>query len=362
MTIMTLWMPILVSAIVSFMAGSVIWMFMPWHKTDWSKIPDEEAVRGALKGTAGVHYRRSYGVAEDGPQARDDVWLQRARLAGLMRIAVVSILSILLVALAVQAEDATTDPGNTVVLQLDDGPIVIELNPRFAPATSAQFKRLVRDGFYDGLSFYRVIDGFVAQAGDGSDMAEDPNAEPSIKAEFDLDGSDDLPFVVVQAPDLFAPETGFVDGFPAARDLDADKIWLTHCPGAVGMARNDDPDSGSTDFYIVIGQAPRYLDRNITVFGRVVFGMDVAQRILRGPPEEGGMIDDATESTLIRSAQLMSDLPADERLTVAVADTSSQEFESMLDGRRQRTAEWFISTPPAALDVCQVPNQGHLQR
>jgi peptidylprolyl isomerase len=225
-----------------------------------------------------------------------------------------------------------------------------------------QFKRLVREGFYDGLGFYRVIDGFVAQGGDGSDMAEDPNAEPPIKAEFDLDWSDELPFVAVQAPDLFAPETGFVDGFPAARDLDADKVWLTHCPGAVGMARNNDPDSGSTDFYIVIGQAPRYLDRNITVFGRVVYGMNTAQRILRGPPEEGGMIADAADSTIIRSANVMSDLPADERLMVLVTNTNSEEFASMVESRRHRTSEWFLSTPPAVLDVCQVPNSGTLQR
>ena len=279
-----------------------------------------------------------------------------------MRTAVGSILGILLIGLAAQADANTSDLENTVVLQLDDGPIVIELNPTFAPATSVQFKRLVREGFYDGLGFYRVIDGFVAQGGDGSDMAEDPNAEPPIKAEFDLDWSDELPFVAVQAPDLFAPETGFVDGFPAARDLDADKVWLTHCPGAVGMARNNDPDSGSTDFYVVIGQAPRYLDRNITVFGRVVYGMDTAQRILRGPPEEGGMIADAADSTIIRSAKVMSDLPADERLMVLVTNTNSEEFASMVESRRNRTSEWFLSTPPAVLDVCQVPNSGTLQR
>ena len=271
-------------------------------------------------------------------------------------------LSLLLLGLAAQANDKATDPDNTIVLQLDDGPIVIELNPRFAPATSAQFKHLVREGFYDGLSFYRVIDGFVAQGGDGSDMAESPNAQPSVTAEFELDWSDELPFVAVQAPDLFAPETGFVDGFPAARDLGTKKVWLTHCPGAVGMARNDDPDSGSTDFYIVIGQAPRYLDRNITVFGRVVYGMNVAQRILRGAAEKGGMIEDDGEKTLIRSAYVLADAPAESRLSIAIPDTNSEAFRSMFEARRNRTSEWFLSTPPAVLDVCQIPNKGTLQR
>ena len=65
-----------------------------------------------------------------------------------------------------------TSPENTAVLALDAGTVVIELNTEFAPATVAQFKRLVRKGFYDGLDFYRVIDGFVAQGGDGSDIGK----------------------------------------------------------------------------------------------------------------------------------------------------------------------------------------------
>lgn len=279
-----------------------------------------------------------------------------------MRSAVGSVLLFLLAGLTAHADQKLTDPENTVVLQLDDGPVVIELSPMFAPETSAQFKRLVRKGFYDGQPFYRVIDGFVAQGGDGSDMAEDANEEPTVKAEFDIEWSDDLPFVTVQSPGLFAPETGFVDGFPAARDLDGGRAWLTHCPGAVGMARGDTADSGSTDFYIVIGQAPRYLDRNITTFGRVIFGMNVVQRIRRGPAEQGGMIADKEDSTLIRSAQVLSDIPGDERIAVTVADTNSEEFALMVDGRRHRKAEWFIKTPPAVLDVCQIPNQGSLQR
>lgn len=283
-------------------------------------------------------------------------------MARVVRGALGSLLTLLAAGLTAHAAERPVDPENTVMLQLDDGPIVIELSPQFAPATAAQFKRLVRDGFYDGLSFYRVIDGFVAQGGDGSDMSEEENAEPTIEAEFERDWSDELSFFSVQSPDLFAPETGFVDGFPAGRDLDAGKVWLTHCPGAVGMARGNTADSGSTDFYIVIGQAPRYLDRNITTFGRVIHGMNVAQRILRGPPEEGGMISSSEESTLIRSAHVLSDLPDDDRPAFVVNETNSEEFAQMVEERRYRKSEWFIKTPPAVLDVCQIPNQGRLQR
>lgn len=268
----------------------------------------------------------------------------------------------LLFGITVRAENLATNPDDTIILQFDDGPIVIELNPRFAPATSAQFRRLVREGFYDGLPFYRVIDGFVAQGGDGSDMSEEENAEPTVKAEFDLEWSDDIPFVTVQKPDLFAPETGFIDGFPAARDPEKGRVWLAHCPGIVGMARGDTPGSGSTDFYIVIGQAPRYLERNITAFGRVIYGMNTVQRIRRGPAETAGMIADSDDATLIRSAHILADLPAEERPAIVVPDTNSEAFRTMFEARRHRTSEWFVSTPPPVLDVCQVPNQGLLQR
>lgn len=246
------------------------------------------------------------------------------------------------------------DPENTVYMQLPDGEVIIELNPAFAPRTAAQFRQLVRDGFYDGLSFYRVIDGFVAQGGDGSDM-EAPHEVPGLPAEFEREWSSDLSFVSVQKPDLFAPETGFIDGFAAGRDMQENKVWLTHCPGVVAMARNNAPDTGSTDFYIVIGQAPRYLDRNLTIFGRVVDGMEIVQRIIRGKVEDNGMIPDDAPQTRILDATLGSDMPAEERANLQIADTNGSAFQSVLDSRRVRDNAFFHHKPPEVLDVCQVP-------
>ncbi|MCP4048734.1 MAG: peptidylprolyl isomerase, partial [Gammaproteobacteria bacterium] len=174
------------------------------------------------------------------------------------------------------------DPENTVYLQMQEGTVVIELNPTFAPKTVAYFKSLLEEQFYRGTSLYRVIDGFVAQGGDESDI-DGSQITKTLKAEFEIDWPQKpvdkeeakswqpLSWTAVQTDDMFASFTGFIDGFPAARDeKKGGKAWLTHCPGTVAMARNDDPDSSATDFYIVIGQAPRYLDRNLTVFGRVV--------------------------------------------------------------------------------------------
>jgi peptidylprolyl isomerase len=262
------------------------------------------------------------------------------------------------------AEEPTwrqVEPANLVFMELLEGRVVIELNPVFAPKTVNQFRELVQDRFYDGLSFYRVIDGFVAQGGDGSDLGE-LSEVPLIEAEFEREWSADLPFTVVQKPDLFAPETGFTDGFAAARDARGEAIWLTHCPGVVAMARNDGADSSRTDFYIVIGQAPRYLDRNMSVFGRVIQGMEVVQAIRRGAPGDNGIIRDDAAASRIRSMRLGSDIPEEERLAAYVVDTNSDGFADLLRDRRKRTQRFFHHRPPEVLDVCQVPMAGRLTK
>lgn len=266
------------------------------------------------------------------------------------------------------------DPDNTVYLDLQEGTVVIQLNPVFAPKTVKHFKELLEDQFYRGMSFYRVIDGFVAQAGDESDIDGTPIAKP-LKAEFEINWPlkpkdkekkknwTPMSWTLVQEDDMFAPYTGFIDGFPAARDdKKAGKAWLTHCPGTIAMARNEDPDSGGTDFYIVIGQAPRYLDRNLTVFGRVVWGMDVVQRIKRGPTLEDGIIEKDLERTWIKNMRLVSSIESDQRMDVLVADTNSDGFKNMLKERRNRKQKFFHHKPPKVLDICRVPIPVRLEK
>lgn len=253
------------------------------------------------------------------------------------------------------------DPDNLAYMELPGGTVAIELNPTFAPKTVAQFRELVRDRFYDGLGFYRVIEGFVAQGGDGSDLGE-LSDKPTIDAEFEREWDDSLPWQFAQEPDLYASQTGFVDGFAAARDPGANRIWLTHCPGIVAMARNNDKDSSRSDFYIVIGQAPRYLDRNMNIFGRVIDGMTAVQQIARGPANHNGIFRDETAITRIRSLRLASDIQEEERLSAYVVDTSSVGFADLLDSRRERKHEFFHNRPPKVLDVCQVPLDSRLTK
>lgn len=240
---------------------------------------------------------------------------------------------------------------NLVFIGMREGEIVLELNPVFAPETVKRFKARVSDDFYRGMSFYRVIEGFVAQAGPGDDVVLDEDKR--LPPEFELSRGSDVPWTPVQRNDLFAPETGFVDGFPAARDRSA--LWLTHCPGAVAVARGNEPDSGAKDFYIVIGQAPRYLDRNLTVFARVIDGMETVQRIARGPTENNGVIDNDMARSRISRMRLWDQLEESERRDFYVMDTNSRGFVAMMDERRERDDDFFVNTPPEVLDVCQVP-------
>jgi peptidylprolyl isomerase len=256
---------------------------------------------------------------------------------------------------SLQAQDGMTwrqvAPENLVFIGMREGEIVLELNPAFAPETVARYRQKVRDGFFRGMSFYRVIEGFVAQAGPGADIPLDE--DDLLPAEFQLPRGEELPWITVQRNDLFAPETGFIDGFAAARD---DRhVWLTHCPGAVAVARGNEPDSGARDFYIVIGQAPRYLDRNLTVFARVIDGMEVVQRIQRGPTENNGIIDNDLARSRISRMRLVDQLEPEERRDFYVMDTNSRGFRDMMEERRDREQAFFVNRPPKVLDVCQVP-------
>jgi len=276
----------------------------------------------------------------------------RGRPAALLAV----LLGVLLIAATpLQANDGLTwrqvPSENLVFIGMREGEIVLELNPTFAPQTVERFRQLIREDFYRGMSFYRVIEGFVAQAGPGDDIVL--GEEDFLPPEFQLPWSRDLPWVRVQRDDLFAQETGFIDGFPAARDRES--VWLTHCPGAVAIARGNEPDSGAKDFYIVIGQAPRYLDRNLTVFARVIDGMETVQRINRGETEDNGIIELDMARSRISRMRVFDQLEQEEKRDYYVMDTTSRGFRRMMEERRDRDQPFFIEKPPKVLDICQVP-------
>ena len=142
------------------------------------------------------------------------------------------------------------DPQNTLAMDLKDGRVLIRLRPDLAPKHVAQIKTLAARGFYDGIVFHRVIPGFMAQTGD-------PKGDGT--------GGSDLPNVPAE--------------FSAA----------SFKRGTVGMARSQAPNSANSQFFICLDDAS-FLDKNYTVFGEVVSGMDVIDKIKKGTKENNGAV------------------------------------------------------------------------
>ena len=252
----------------------------------------------------------------------------------------------------------TLDLNNTVLLTLPHGKVVIELAPQFSPKHVERFSSLVKKSFYNGTQFYRVIDGFVAQAGPKDGSLKDKSV-PLLAIEETFPIAGDIAFTQVQDNDLFAKKTGFSSGFALASN-NGNSAWLAHCPGVLAMARSSEADSASSHFYFVIGQAPRYLDKIMTIFGRVVYGMEHIQAIKRTAVLEGESAINSSEYTPIVSMKLMADVPKKDRIIIEVENTESTEFGKRLVKRKDRENAFFYKKPPPVLDVCQVPIRSRL--
>ncbi len=139
---------------------------------------------------------------------------------------------------------AYNDPENTLLIETTQGPVVIEMRPDLAPNHVAHIKKLAREGFYDGIVFHRVIDGFMAQTGDPTGTGTGSSQYPNLKQEFSAE---------------------------------------PHVRGTASMARAQNPDSANSQFFICFDDA-RFLDKQYTVWGKVVDGMENVDKIKRGEP------------------------------------------------------------------------------
>lgn len=158
-----------------------------------------------------------------------------------------ALLMVLSVSGVTQAEEGGLDPENTLNLYLkDEGLVVIKLRPDLAPKHVARLKTLAREKFYDGIIFHRVIPGFMAQTGDPTGTGRGGSDYPDVRAEFTNEAS-----------------------FGSA--------------GVLGMARSQHPDSANSQFFITLDDAG-FLDRNYTIFGEVVSGMEYVNKIAVGEP------------------------------------------------------------------------------
>jgi peptidylprolyl isomerase len=238
------------------------------------------------------------------------------------------------------------DPANTIYMDLPTGRVIIVLAPGFAPNTATHIRQLAHDHYFDGHgAIIRVQDNYVVQwsrdpepAGTSKGWAEyDRAVAPSFKPLPDVDG--------------YAPQAGFDSGFAAASD--GKREWLVHCYGVVGVGRDLKPDSGDgSELYAVNGQAPRHLDRNITVVGRVVEGMELLSSLPRGSAVMG-FYDKGQKHMPILGFHLASEVSPAGRVPLEALKTDSKSFTAYVAARRNRTGPFFVR-PAGHVDVCNV--------
>ncbi len=277
-----------------------------------------------------------------------------------------------IVAAATAEEWVTIAPADLLVMDLvpdAKGPdakgkprrVVIQLMPApFSQGWVGNIRTLAKAHFWDGTSVNRVQDNYVVQWGDASEKKALPQGLVTTP-ETDYIYPKSLPRPRALDP-LFFPQndisrwTSFHRGFPVAGigSPDSERNWPVHCYGMVGVGRNLSPDTGTgAELYTVIGHAPRHLDRNIALVGRVVEGMDHLSSLPRGTGALG-FYESAEERVPIQSVHLASDLPEKARPRIQYLSTESATFAKYADARANRRDPFFI-LPAGGADICNIP-------
>ncbi len=276
-----------------------------------------------------------------------------------------------IVAQAKAEEWVTIAPADLLVMELappDQGPgqasakakprrVVIQLiPPPFSQGWVGNIRKLAAAHWWDGLSVNRVQDNYVVQWGDASEKKALPNRLVTVPEwQYDLVDPSAEEMIVIHPSsyieDVYAGWANFDRGWPIGYHTDGGR-WAIHCYATVGVGRNLSPDTGSgAELYTVIGHAPRHLDRNIAVVGRVIEGIEHLSSLPRGTGALG-FYETAEERVPIRSVRLgseVSGLPGYQYLS-----TESQTFARYADARANRRDAFFIR-PAGGADICNIP-------
>ena len=272
------------------------------------------------------------------------------------------------------------DPGSGAGAGGNQRQVTIQLMPPpFSQGWVGNIRKLAAAHWWDGLAITRVQDNYVVQWGD-------PEAEDKAKAKAlpsGLAALNDQPYevkgVALRFPkldrkagsvswrmvqpcipsssaacdrDSYAEGAGFVKGWPIAGT--SAEHWPVHCYGMVGVGRNYSPDTGSgAELYVVIGHAPRHLDRNIALVGRVVEGIEHLSSLPRGTGALG-FYEKPEQRVPIVSIRLASELPAAEQPRFEYLSTESESFARYADARANRRDPFFI-VPAGGADICNIP-------
>ena len=250
------------------------------------------------------------------------------------------------------AEWRALDPENTLYMDFPEGRVVIEMAPQFAPNHVANVKALSREGFFANGAVTRVQDNFVTQWAQAADPARPPKVGvEKLNAEFTLPRVAIANFDVLPDPDTYADEVGYINGMTAARD--AASVWLTHCYGMVGVGReNDENSGGGTELYVIIGHSPRNLDRQLTMLGRVVQGMEIMSAFPRGTGD-AGFYKTPAEYRRYADIKVAADVPVAQRTNLEVMRTDSASFATLVNSRRWRKDD-FYTKPVGRIGLCNI--------
>jgi peptidylprolyl isomerase len=235
----------------------------------------------------------------------------------------------------------SVDAENTLVIDTSKGRVIVELAPKLAPTHVQRIKELTREGFYNGLKFHRVIDTFMAQTGDPLGTGEGGSTKPNLTAEFTFRRSAEDGFTRVNKP--AGAELGFMGSIPIATQPDDIMMmtsdgkaggWGLFCPGVLGMARGDDPNSANSQFFLM-RQAYPALDKRYTALGRVVSGLPVVRAIKVGEP--------VVDPDIMIKVQVLADISAPDRPKVQVLNVATAYFAAMAERMKaQKGADFSV--------------------
>ena len=254
------------------------------------------------------------------------------------------------------AEWRTVAPENLLIIDTSKGRVVVELDPRVSAQSVIRIRTLADQGFYDGLKFHRVMEGFMAQTGDPLGTGEGGSTLPDIPGEFSFRrGRDGVFTQVATGP---TGRLGLLGSMAVVTQPDAQMMVTADfkasaqalfCPGVAAMARNNDPNSANSQFFLMTAQNDS-LNGIYTPFGRILSGLDVVRSLKKGAESGDGKVDDPDIMTHARTADA---LPEGQRPSARVMVTSSPAFAALVEQARAAATNHQLNVcdiqPPAEI-------------
>ena len=248
----------------------------------------------------------------------------------------------------------TPNQNNLLHLQLESGEVIFELATDFTPQHIENIRKLIAIKYFDDLAIIRSHDNYVAQWGDPNAETDKAKSQGNAKKELDMEffkALKDIEFTKIISRDAYADSVGFSKGFAVA--MDSDKAWLTHCYGSLGVGRGMAANSGNAaELYVVTGHSPRHLDRNVTLIGRAISGIELLSSLPRGTGSLG-FYETPEEAVTINAIRLGSELSEADQSNFEILRTDTETFNKYVQSRTTRLHEWFLEQT-GKIEVCNV--------